>query len=161
MFLFLTRWLRCHHHKTSLPRPPLANIFWPAACAKYRISCHILHAFQYIFSEGSRETLEGEVYGPAMDFSHQSWYCLPPPDRPPGRHHPPDFRPSRSGRAHCGRTLTDLRRDGYISAIKTGRHNIYTIHSDLPMRHLSQASQTVNEFFGILRNRRAQQKTHA
>jgi hypothetical protein len=57
--------------------------------------------------------------------------------------------------------LADLRQDGYISATKAGRHNVYTIHPDLPMRHPSQASQTVNEFFGILRNRRDQHKMHA
>jgi predicted transcriptional regulator len=57
--------------------------------------------------------------------------------------------------------LADLRRDGYISATKAGRHNVYTIHPDLPMRHPSQASQTVNEFFGLLRNRLAQQRIYA
>jgi DNA-binding transcriptional ArsR family regulator len=56
--------------------------------------------------------------------------------------------------------LADLRRDGYISATKAGRHNVYTIHPDLPMRPPSQASQTVNEFFGLLPNRRARQKMH-
>jgi hypothetical protein len=57
--------------------------------------------------------------------------------------------------------LTDLQRDGYISATRAGRHNVYTIHADLPMRHPSQASQTVHEFFGILRHRRAQHQVHA
>ena len=57
--------------------------------------------------------------------------------------------------------LADLKRDGYISATKAGRRNVYTIHPDLPMRYPSQTSQTVNEFFGLLPNRRAQQKMHA
>jgi hypothetical protein len=57
--------------------------------------------------------------------------------------------------------LADLRRDGYISATKAGRHNVYTIHPDLPMRYPSQPSQTVNEFFGLLRNRLAQSRIHA
>lgn len=57
--------------------------------------------------------------------------------------------------------LTDLRRAGYISATRADRHNVYTIHANLPMRHPSQASQTVHEFFGILRHRRAQHKVHA
>ena len=57
--------------------------------------------------------------------------------------------------------LADLRRDGYISATKSGRHNVYTIHPDLPMRHSSQPSQTVSEFFGLLCHRRAQQRIHA
>jgi hypothetical protein len=56
--------------------------------------------------------------------------------------------------------MADLRQDGYISATKAGRHNVYIIHPDLPMRHPSQASQTVQEFFGILRNRREQYKRH-
>ena len=54
--------------------------------------------------------------------------------------------------------LQDLRRAGYISATKMGRHNVYTIHSNLPMRH---PSQTVDEFFGILRSRRTQRKTRS
>jgi predicted transcriptional regulator len=57
--------------------------------------------------------------------------------------------------------LADLRQGGYISTTKAGRHNVYTVHLDLPMRHPSQASQTVKEFFGVLRNRKDQHEINA
>lgn len=46
--------------------------------------------------------------------------------------------------------LADLRDDGYITVRKQGKTNIYTLNSDLPMRHPSHAHYSVRDFFAPL-----------
>ena len=46
--------------------------------------------------------------------------------------------------------LADLRDDGYITVRKRGKTNVYTLSSDLPMRHPSHAHYSVRDFFAPL-----------
>ena len=46
--------------------------------------------------------------------------------------------------------LADLREDGYVTVRKKGKTNVYTLNSDLPMRHPSHAHYSVRDFFAPL-----------
>ncbi|GIV90003.1 MAG: transcriptional regulator [Chloroflexus sp.] len=51
------------------------------------------------------------------------------------------------------RILHDLHTDGYISHVREGRYNRYTIYADRSMRHPAQQGLTVGEFLAMLLSR--------
>ncbi|MCS6888712.1 MAG: winged helix-turn-helix domain-containing protein [Chloroflexus sp.] len=50
------------------------------------------------------------------------------------------------------RILHDLHEAGYISHVREGRHNRYTIYADRPLRHPAQQGLSVGELLAVLMN---------
>ncbi|WP_322821988.1 helix-turn-helix domain-containing protein [Chloroflexus sp.] len=50
------------------------------------------------------------------------------------------------------RILHDLHEAGYISHVREGRHNHYTIYGDQPLRHPAVQNITVRELLAALTN---------
>ncbi|OAN44918.1 DNA-binding protein [Chloroflexus islandicus] len=53
------------------------------------------------------------------------------------------------------RILHDLHEAGYISHVREGRHNRYTIYPDQPLRHPAQQGLAVRDLLAILLNGKA------
>jgi predicted ArsR family transcriptional regulator len=48
------------------------------------------------------------------------------------------------------RILDDLEDSGYLSRVREGRKNLYTIHPDQPMRHPAQQGHMIRELLDLL-----------
>lgn len=46
--------------------------------------------------------------------------------------------------------VTDLEEAGYVSHVRVGRRNRYTVHSDLPFRHPVHADYPIGPVLGLL-----------
>lgn len=47
--------------------------------------------------------------------------------------------------------LRDLEHDGYVSKVRVGRRNSYTIHPELPFRHPIEAAHAVGDLLRVFR----------
>lgn len=48
-------------------------------------------------------------------------------------------------------TIADLVADGYLTSVKQGRRNTYTIHGDGRLRHPLESEHTIDELIAALR----------
>jgi predicted ArsR family transcriptional regulator len=48
------------------------------------------------------------------------------------------------------RILDDLEDSGYISRVREGRKNLYSVHPDQPMRHPAQQGHSIQELLDLL-----------
>jgi hypothetical protein len=48
------------------------------------------------------------------------------------------------------RIITELESDGYLSHVRVGRRNLYTIHRDRPLRHAVESGTTVGDLLRLL-----------
>ena len=46
--------------------------------------------------------------------------------------------------------IADLKREGYVSATKLGKQNVYAVNINLPLRRRPYARYSVSEFFALL-----------
>jgi hypothetical protein len=49
------------------------------------------------------------------------------------------------------RIVGDLEREGYLTRRRSGRRNVYELHTDLPLRHPLEESHAVGELLDLLR----------
>lgn len=51
---------------------------------------------------------------------------------------------------HVSAILDDLVSEGYLSKTRRGRNNVYAIHREAPLRHVTSQNRTVGDLLGAL-----------